>query len=150
MICCTGLNKWPEIHIVFKVSINTRRTSLEKHLKPAPFGPEMAYISRMPLSRTTTSTHRSSKTYHNLGLSSSKPHLVFLMHSRKQDEALNWTVQGCDMSCFIHLKWKLRTTSILTPLGKLLLKSRRLRVHAPDQTNTQGPKIIEENMLPLL
>ena len=129
MICCTGLNKWPEIHIVFKVSINTRRTSLGKHLKPAPFGPEMAYISRMPLSRTTTSTHRSSKTYHNLGLSSSKPHLVLLMHS---------------------LKWKLRTTCILTPLGKLLLKSRRLRIHAPDQTNTQGPKIIEENMLPLL
>lgn len=128
MICCTGLNKWPEIHIVFKVSINTRRTSLGKHLKPAPFGPEMAYISRMPLSRTTTSTHRSSKTYHNLGLSSSKPHLVFLMHS---------------------LKWKL-LTCILTPLGKLLLKSWRLRVHAQDQTNTQGPKIIEENVLSLL
>lgn len=121
MICCTGLNKWPEIHIIFKVSINTRRTSLGKHLKPAPFGPEMAYISRMPLSRTTTSTHRSSKTYHNLGLSSSKPHPIFLKHS---------------------LKWKLLTTCILTPLGKLLLKSRRLRVHAPDQTNTQGPKIM--------
>ena len=129
MICCTGLNKWPEIHIVFKVSINTRRTSLGKHLKPAPFGPEMVYISRMPLSRTTTSTHRSSKTYHNLGLSSSKPHLVFLMHS---------------------LKWKLLTTCILTPLGKLLLKSWRLRVHTPDQTNTQCPKIIEENVVPLL
>lgn len=129
MICCTGLNKWPEIHIIFKVSINTRRTSLGKHLKPAPFGPEMAYISRMPLSRTTTSTHRSSKTYHNLGLSSSKPHPIFLKHS---------------------LKWKLLTTCILTPLGKLLLKSWRLRVHAPEQTNTQGPKIIEEIMLPLL
>ena len=129
MICCTGLNKWPEIHIILKVSINTRRTSLGKHLKPVPFGPEMAYISRMPLSRTTTSTHRSSKPYYNLGLSSSKPHLVSLMHS---------------------LKWKLLKTCILTPLGKLLLKSRRLRVHAPDQTNTQGPKIIEENMLPSL